>query len=105
MSRPLLTWGGLDFDTAAMDTEIREALAALAPEGGALRALKVTATITEALAALDDDFDGRGATWSRATPEGAMALCCDRLERARVQLEEAHEALRSAQRMLGLVSS
>ena len=54
MSRPLVTWGGLDFDTSEMDLELREALAAVAPEGGALRALAAFASVRAALDGLAD---------------------------------------------------
>lgn len=93
----MVVWGGLDFDTAELDTELREALAAVAPDGGALRGLKVTARITDALSALDEDLG--------QYPEGASAylgLCIEALGRAQAQLFIAHEALINARRALGL---
>ena len=97
MSRALLAWGGLDFDTAELDLELRAALAAISPVGGALRALQVTASMREALAALDADageYTGGAA--------GELGMCLERLEAARVQLVKADEALRRARRTLGL---
>lgn len=99
-ARPMLRWGGLDFDTAEMDREIRVVLAVLAPVGGDLRAIRPTATIREALTALDDDCGADGETRTTGTVAGQMAVCLDRLDKARIQLWEAHEALRAAEAML-----
>lgn len=99
-ARTLLVWGGLDFDTAELDLELREALAAVAPENGALRRLKVTARLRDALDALDEDLG--------LNPGGAGAAlrdCLLALSVARVQLVEANEDLVRARHALGLVSS
>ena len=97
IGRPLLAWAGLDFDTAELDLELREALAAVAPEGGALRALAAFASVRAALVALDDDLgrEAVGAVCERG-------VCLERLDAARVQLEAANAALMRARRTLGL---
>ena len=97
MSRPTVAWGGLDFDTAELDVEIREVLAAISPEGSAVQALAPTATVREALSALDADTNG----WPGAgTPAGQISVCLEALDRARDQLWRAHEALGLARQAL-----
>lgn len=95
-----IAWGGLDFDTGELDTEILRVLSVIAPPAGSLRTLKVTATIREALTALDDDCGADGETRTTGTVAGQMAVCLDRLDKVRVHLWEAHEALRAAEAML-----
>lgn len=52
-----ITWGGLDFDTAALDAEIRTLLGRLCPPDGEVYKLKATASITAAEAAIGNDID------------------------------------------------
>ena len=108
-----ITWGGLDFDTAEMDAEIRELLGRLAPESGSLRELKVTARVRDAHRAAYADAslmrvrraEALGADLDDSTPEeramDQMATCLDWLAAAQHALFEAHEVLRRAQRAAG----
>ena len=112
MSTPI-PWGGLDFDTAEMDAEIRDLLGRLAPDGGSLRELSLTARVRAAHAAAGADAnlmrvrraESLGADLEDATPEeramDQMATCLDWLAAAQHALFEAHEVLRRAQRAAG----
>ena len=112
IGRTLLAWAGLDFDTAEMDLELREALARVAPEGGELRQLAPTASVRDARDAARSDAtllrvqraDALGADLEDVTPRERAAdqltYALDHYERARVALLDAHEALRRAQRLL-----
>ncbi len=112
MSTPI-TWGGLDFDTAEMDTEIRELLGQLAPEGGSLRELTITARVRDAHRAAGEDAnllrvrraEALGADLEDATPEeramDQMVACLYWLNAAQAALLEAHEVFRGAQRAAG----
>ena len=113
---PALRWGGLDFDTAELDRELRAALNRAAPAAGAVAALRVTATPGEARAAIQADAVALrfhrsvelGADLEDSTPEelalDALGDACEALERARLALWEAHEDLRRAQRLLAVRS-
>lgn len=101
IGRQLLVWGGLDFDTAEMDQELREALARVAPEDGALRGLPATASLASTLVALRADCGGVA---EGGPASNHLKLCLERLQEARALLVEADGALRRARRSLGLVS-
>lgn len=108
-----ITWGGLDFDTSEFDTEIRELLGQLAPEGGSLRELKVTARVRDAHRAAIEDAnllrvrraEALGADPEDVTPEeraiDQMTTCLYWLHAAQSALLEAHEVFRGAQRAAG----
>lgn len=114
MIRPI-AWTGLDFDTAEMDEEIVALLAQIAPEGGSLRTLSITARVRAAHAAAGQDAnllrvrraESLGADLKDSTPEeqamDQMATCLDWLAAAQHALLEAHEALRAAQRAAGSI--
>lgn len=114
MSHPL-AWKGLDFDTAEMDGEITALLSQIAPEGGSLRTLTITARVRAAHAAAGADAnllrvrraEALGADLEDSTPQeqamGQMATCLDWLAAAQHALFEAHEVLRGAQRAVGSI--
>ena len=104
-----LVWGGLDFDTAEMDAEIRALLGRVAPEGGHLRKLTLTARVRAAhRAAIWDLSEMKSA---RQTAQGCdledetpaeqalveMITALDCLTAARAKLIEAHESFRRAE--------
>lgn len=101
VGRQLLVWGGLDFDTAEMDVELREALAAVAPEDGALRWLPVTASCSAAADASAADFDRMPA---RAAGVDDLTAALDELATAQAALLAASSHITRARRALGLAS-
>lgn len=109
----VLRWGGLDFDTSELDTEIRVLLASIAPDGGSLHGLSLTARVRDAhraaiwdlslirsqrQAALGEDLEDE-TTQEQALSEAITLLDC--LAAAQAQLFEAHESLRRAERLIG----
>lgn len=114
MSRPLVTWGGLDFDTSEMDLELREALATVAPEGGALQALSLTARVRDARDAAQADAAGlriaraeaQGCDLEDSTPTelaaDVLVTALAHLAEAQAALFEANDYLSRARRLLGL---
>lgn len=98
-SREFISWGGLDFDTAEMDVELREALAAMAPDHGFLRALPPTARCADAARAFEADTSGIGFTEARV----AMSAAMSDLARAQDLLLRVNRNLMDARKALGLV--
>lgn len=99
VGRQLLVWGGLDFDTAEMDQELREALAAVAPEDGALRGLPVTASCARAVDAVAVDL-----ATSDSPAANNLLHALQWLAVAQQALRDANLHLTLARRALGLVS-
>lgn len=93
----LLTWGGLDFDTAEMDVELREALAVAAPDSGALRGLQVTASCVQAAVAAVQDL-----TTSDSPAANNLLHAMRKLAVAQQALRDANLHLTLARRVLGL---
>lgn len=114
MSRALVAWAGLDFDTAEMDGEIRETLAAVAPPGGALQGVSMGAQVRVARDAAQEDAvalrvaraEADGCDLEDSTPTelaaDAMVACLAALTDAQAALLASHEALMRARRLLGL---
>lgn len=98
MSRPLIAWGGLDFDATELDRDLREALAVVAPVGGAMRALPLVADPKRAADALFSDFNHR----HDAAGVDALIAALDQLEAAKVALLQASQQLTQARLELGL---
>jgi len=92
-------WAGLDFDLDELNGELRTALAKALPADGAMHRLAPGARVQDALAAWDEDTNGR---FEEGTPRAALVPALDALDRAERQLHTAHERLREAQRALGL---
>ncbi len=110
---PPIRWGGLDFNTAELDVEILAVLARIAPEGGDVRALPLTARVKDAARAVDQDLSMMRSERQRAAgvdledetaDEQAMAemyACLLDLADAQAALFAAHERLMNARRRLG----
>ena len=98
-----IAWSGLDFDLSEMDAEILAALAALAPDGGDLRALSQRASPAEvANAAAEDAIRLREAgTLRRAAALDVLAGSLAAAGRAMDALWASHEGLRNAQAIAG----
>jgi len=98
-SREFISWGGLDFDTAAMDVELREALAAMAPHHGLLRALPPTARCSDAASAFEADTARNDNMAARL----AMSEAMSNLARVQDLLLAINRNLTAARAALGLV--
>lgn len=99
-SREFIAWAGLDFDTAEMDVELREALAKMAPEHGLLRALPQTARCTYAAQAYELDTAGSEVTEARV----AMSSAMQDLVQVQAILLRINRNLTAARVALGLVT-
>lgn len=109
--KPIL-WGGLDFDTAELDTDVRGLLEKLIPADGDARQLRVSASVRAAHAAVEADLsliksrrrEAAGCDMEDVTRE-ELALqhlvgCLSWLSEAQERLSEAEAAYQRAKRAM-----